>query len=65
MIGYYDRPGQFLVKDAARVEMELRTMLENGCHMIQVCGCADVVNNEAVSAVFAKYFKPRRCRRWP
>ena len=57
MIGYYDRPGQFPVKDAIRVDMELRTMIENGCRRIQVCGANDVINNKEISAVFKKYFK--------
>jgi len=57
MIGYYDLPGQFPIKDAARVEMELRTMIENGCREIQVCGARDVINNKKIAAVFKKYFK--------
>ena len=57
MIGYYDRPGQFPVKDANRVDMELKTMIENGCRRIQVCGARDVIYNEEISAVFKKYFK--------
>ena len=59
MMGYYDKPGRFPVKDAARVEMELRTMIDNGCRRIQVCGCRDVINNEEVSAVFRRYFRSR------
>jgi hypothetical protein len=57
MIGYYDRPGQFPVKDAARVDMELKTMIENGITSIQVCGTNDVINNKGISSVFKKYFK--------
>ncbi|MEI6165643.1 MAG: hypothetical protein WCS52_00460 [bacterium] len=57
MIGYYDLPGQFPVKDANRVDMELRTMIHNGCYRIQVCGAQDVINNKEVSAVFRKYFE--------
>jgi hypothetical protein len=57
MIGYYDRPGQFPVKDAARVDMELRTMIENGCTRIQVCGTEDVIGNREISAIFRKYFE--------
>lgn len=57
MIGYYDRPGQFPVKDASRVDMELKTMIKNGCCIIQVCGAKDVINNKEISAVFKKYFK--------
>ncbi|MGC9318432.1 MAG: hypothetical protein ACP5KN_10430 [Armatimonadota bacterium] len=57
MIGYYDRPGEFPVKDAGRVEMELRTMIENGCRRIQVCSAIDVINNEWISEVFRRYFK--------
>ena len=34
-------------------------MLKNGCREIQVCGAEDVINNQAISAVFKKYyFKP-------
>jgi hypothetical protein len=57
MIGYYDKPGQFPVKDASRVDMELKTMIENGCRRIQVCGAKDVIDNKDISAVFKKYFK--------
>ena len=59
MIGYYDRPGKFPVKNAACVDMELKTMLENGCRRIQVCGAGDVINNKEVAAVFKKYFGTR------
>lgn len=55
MIGYYDRPGQFPVKDAARVDLELRTMLANGLCEVQVCSALDVVRNPAIAAVFRKY----------
>jgi len=57
MIGYYDRPGKFPVKDAARVDMELGTMIENGCRRIQVCSAIDVIENEEIAAVFRRYFK--------
>jgi len=57
MIGYYDRPGEFPVKDAARVDMELRTMIENGCRIVQVCGTSDVLGNREIAAVFKRYFK--------
>lgn len=56
MIGYYDKPGQFPVKDAARVDLELRTMLDNGCRHIQVCSTLDVLRNKPVAEVFRKYF---------
>jgi len=58
MIGYYDKPGLFPVKDAARVDMEIRTMIANGCRRIQVCSSRDVINNDEVAAVFRKYFGP-------
>ena len=57
MIGYYDRPGEFPVKDAARVDMELRTMIDNGVRHIQVCSAIDVVRNPEIAEVFR-----RRCR---
>ncbi|MCD6360039.1 MAG: hypothetical protein J7M38_04180 [Armatimonadetes bacterium] len=57
MIGYYDNRRGFPVKDAARVDMELRTMIENGCRRIQVCSALDVVRNPEAAAVFRKYFK--------
>ncbi len=56
MIGYYDRPGLFPVKDATLVDNELRIMFENGCKDIQVCGAQDVLKNEKVAQVFKKYF---------
>ncbi len=58
MIGYYDRPGQFPVKDAARVDMELRTMIDNGVRHIQVCSAVDVVRNPEIAEVFTS-----RCER--
>jgi len=57
MIGYYDRPGQFPVKKASCVDMELSTMIKNGCSRIQVCGANDVIQNKEVAEVFKKYFK--------
>ena len=59
MIGYYDKPGRFPVKHAARVEMELRTMIANGCRRIQVCSSRHVLNNDEVAAVFRRYFRSR------
>jgi hypothetical protein len=56
MMGYYDRPGQFPVKDAVCVDMELRTMIENGCKSIQVCGTEDVINKKEIAEVFKRYF---------
>lgn len=60
MIGYYDRPGQFPVKDAARIDLEIKTMLDHGCRHIQVCSTLDVVKNQAIAEVFNKYFGPDR-----
>ena len=57
-IGYYDLPGKFPVKDAARVDMELRTMIAGGCRGVMVCDAEHVIRNKAVSAVFKKYFAP-------
>ena len=57
MIGYYDRPGSFGYKDAQRVDMELRTILANGCRRVQVCETKDVLDNEEVAGIFSKYFK--------
>lgn len=57
MIGYYDHRRGFPVKDAARVDMELRTMIENGCRRIQVCSAVDVIRNPEIAAVFSKYCK--------
>ena len=57
MIGYYDRPDEFPVKNATCVDMELKTMIENGCNRIQVCGATDVINDEKIAEVFKKYFK--------
>lgn len=57
MIGYYDKPGKFPVKDTKRVEMELKTMLSNGCRRVQVCSSIDVINNKKIAAVFRKHFK--------
>jgi hypothetical protein len=56
MIGYYDLPGKFPVKDADRVDMELRTMMAGGCRGIMVCDVEHVIRNKEVSAVFRKIF---------
>lgn len=58
MVGYYDRPGEFPVKDAARVDLELRTMIENGVRHIQVCSTGHVLGNEAIAEVFRRYCAP-------
>lgn len=55
MMGYYDNRRGFPVKDAACVEMELRTMIENGCRRIQVCSGLDVMKNAEIAAVFSRY----------
>ncbi len=55
-IGYYDLPGKFPVKDAARVDMELRTMIAGGCRGVMVCDAEHVIRNKEVSDVFMKYF---------
>lgn len=57
MIGYYSRPNAFPFKSAERVGLELRTMIENGCHRIQVCSAGDVIRNPVIAAVFRKYCK--------
>ena len=57
MMGFYDLPHLFPVKDAARVDLELKTMMENGCLDIQVCDARHVIKNNEVSGVFKKYFK--------
>ena len=57
MIGYYDRPCEFPVKDAACVEMELSTMIDNGCRRIQVCSSIHVVNNAEIADVFRRFFQ--------
>ncbi|MFO8080846.1 MAG: hypothetical protein R6V07_11110 [Armatimonadota bacterium] len=57
MIGYYDRPGEFPVKDADRVEMELSTIIDNGCRRIQVCSSIHVINNEEIAGVFRRHFR--------
>ena len=44
------------VKDAARVDLELKTMIDNGCRSIQVCSSIHVMNNPQIRAVFKKWF---------
>jgi hypothetical protein len=56
MVGYYDMPGKFPVKDAARMDLELKTMLENGCRSVQVYSAIDVIKNPEIAAVFKKHF---------
>ncbi len=56
MIGYYDKPELFPIKEATLVDNELRIMLKNGCKEIQVCGAQDVLENEEVAQVFKKHF---------
>ena len=63
MIGYYNRPGEFPVKNATRVDMELNTMIKNGCTRIQVCGAKDVINNKEIAEVFRKHFKQYKEKR--
>jgi hypothetical protein len=60
-IGYYDLPGKFPVKDSARVDMELRTVIAGGCRWVMVCDAEHVIRNKEVSDVFKKYFgRPAR-----
>lgn len=58
MIGYYDKPEQFPVKDAQRVDRELHHMLSNGITHVQVCGTGDVLDNPEITSVFKRYFGP-------
>jgi hypothetical protein len=48
--------GKFPVKDADRVDMELRTMMAGGCRGIMVCDAEHVIRNKDISAVFKTYF---------
>jgi len=57
MIGYYNRPDAYPYKSAERVEMELKTMLDNGCQYVFVYSLNDVLRTPDVKAVFRKYFK--------
>jgi len=57
MIGYYDRPGTFPVKDAECVNMELSTMLAAGCRRVQVCSSLHVIRNADIADVFRRHFK--------
>jgi hypothetical protein len=57
MIGYYDRPGEFPVKDAERVDLELSTMIDSGCRRIQVCSSIHVINNAEIAEVFKRHFR--------
>jgi hypothetical protein len=42
-----------------KVDTEIRTMIKNGCKMIQVCSSIDVINNKEIVEVFIKYFGTR------
>ncbi|HOK80801.1 MAG TPA: carbohydrate-binding family 9-like protein [bacterium] len=57
MIGYYNRPDAYPYKSAERVEMELKTMLDNGCQYVFVYSLNDVLRTSDVKEVFRKYFK--------
>ncbi len=56
MIGYYNRPDAYPFKSADRVEMELKTMLENGCQYVFVYSLNDVLRTPEIKEVFRKYF---------
>jgi len=55
MIGYYNSPGKFPAKSAEQVDLELRTMIQNGCRRIQVCGTTHVLRNPDIAAVFTRH----------
>ena len=56
MIGYYNSPGKFPFKSPEQVDLELRTMIENGCLRIQVCSALHVLRNPDIATVFTKHF---------
>jgi len=57
MIGYYNRPDAYPLKSAERVEMELKTMLDNGCQYVFVYSLNDVLRTPEIKEIFQKYFK--------
>jgi len=57
-IGYYDNPA-FPVKTPERVEAELRAILRGGATQLMMCGLNDLLKNDDVCDVFAKFCAPR------
>lgn len=57
MLGYYNRPDLYPLKTAERFEMELKTMLENGCQYVFVYSFNDVLKSPEIKEVLKKYFK--------
>jgi hypothetical protein len=58
-IGYYDhnkRPA-FPEKTAARIELELSTMLRGGARHLSVCGFQDVLESPEIRQAFKKYLR--------
>lgn len=58
-IGFYNPRLTFPEKTPERVDLELRTMLQNGARHLSVCGFTDVLKNPAIAAVFQTYLNPR------
>lgn len=58
-IGYYEHAKRpvFPEKNAARVELELETMLRGGARHLSVCGFQDVLENPGIRMAFKKYIR--------
>lgn len=56
MIGYYNRPDAYPFKNHERVEMELKTMLDNGCQYVFVYSLNDVLKSPEIKEIFRRYF---------
>lgn len=57
-MGYYQESVDFPKKDAYRVELELRAILESGSDILMVYNINHVLRDLEVSAVFKKYCAP-------
>lgn len=56
-IGYYKPRGTFPEKNAAKVDLELKTMLRGGARHLSVCGFQDVLENPVIYGVFKRYLQ--------
>jgi hypothetical protein len=55
LIGVYVKPAKYPVKGPARLDMELRTMLQAGVQRVHVCSLNDVLDDADAREVFRRY----------
>ena len=60
LVGVYNRPELYSIKDPERLAQELQAILDGGGDRVQVCSFNDVLNDPPTREVFRRFFKKPR-----